>query len=106
VKKALDSEDPGRRTEYEKLWWNEFGEEMFVYGVKLTQLMYSSPLAQKMGLYSIMNDEKATKLLSTLLYRADKRAGEKLYKYIVRQMPLMILKALKPAKRRNYSNLS
>lgn len=106
VKKALDSEDPGRLAEYEKLWWNEFGEEMFVYGVKLTQLMYSSPLAQKMGLYSIMNDEKAVKLLSTLLYRADKGAGEKLYKYIVRQMPLMILKALKPAKRRNYSDLS
>ena len=105
VKKAVDYEDPNLLAEYEKLWWKEFGEELFVYGVKLAKLFYSSPLLLELGLKGVMEDEKATKLLSALLYRSDPRAGEKFYKYIVKRLPLIAIKALKAGKVRSYAEI-
>ncbi len=104
VKKALDLNDPTVLAEYERAWWKDFGRELFHYGVKLASLFYSSPRLLDLGLRGLMEDRHAVKLLSALLYRSDPRASEKLYKYVIKRAPLLLAKALKADKRRDYSD--
>jgi geranylgeranyl reductase family protein len=105
VKQALDAGDPSRLAAYEEAWWREFGRDMFEYGSRLARLLYSSPTIQRIGLLSVMADEKAVKLLSRLLYRADTRCSEELYRYVSRRLPLLLLKAPLAGRKRDYSEL-
>ncbi len=52
-----------------------------------------------------MADEKAVKLMSAMTYRYDRRATEKMYKYVVKHLPVSLLKALRAKKIRNYTEL-
>uniref|UniRef100_A0A7J3X5H6 Geranylgeranyl reductase family protein n=1 Tax=Thermofilum pendens TaxID=2269 RepID=A0A7J3X5H6_THEPE len=105
VKQALDAGDPSRLAAYEEAWWREFGRDMFEYGLRLARLLYSSPTVQRLGLLALMADEKAVKLLSRLLYRADARCSEELYNYVVKRLPLLLLKAPLAGEKRSYSEL-
>ena len=76
-----------------------------MYGAKLAGLLYGSPLLLEWGLRAIMEDKRASKLLSALLYRSDPKASEKLYKYVVKRLPLLMIKALVAKRRREYADL-
>lgn len=103
VKQALDKEDPGLLKEYEAKWWADFGEDAYAYGLKLTRLMYSSPALQRLGLSMVFSDEEASRLLSMLLYRADRSASRRLYEYLLKHFPELLLKQPFAGKKRDYS---
>ncbi|MEM0093340.1 MAG: NAD(P)/FAD-dependent oxidoreductase [Thermofilum sp.] len=104
VKEALDREDPAALKLYEESWRSELWPEID-YGLRMTRIMYSSPALQSFALRAIMADEKATKLLSLLLYRASPTATRDLYRYVVRSFPALAAKAVFAGKERNYSGV-
>jgi geranylgeranyl reductase family protein len=104
VKEALDREDPSFLATYQEKWWRDFGEEAFKYGARLTQIMYTHPLLQKLSLEMVFSDEKATKLLSSLLGRTDPTATRKLYSYVLKHFPeLLVRRAVTKERIKSYS---
>jgi geranylgeranyl reductase family protein len=104
VKEALDREDPSFLATYQERWWRDFGEEAFKYGARLTQIMYTHPLLQKLSLEMVFSDEKATKLLSSLLGRTDPTATRKFYSYVLKHFPeLLVRRAVTKERIKSYS---
>jgi hypothetical protein len=54
--------------------------------------MYTHPYLQRFSLDLIYSDEKATRLLSSLLGRTDTTATKKLYDYVVKHFPELLIK--------------
>lgn len=104
VKEALDREDPEVLKLYEERWRSELWPEID-YGLRMTRIMYSSPALQSFALRAIMADEKATKLLSRLLYRSSEAATRDLYRYVVRNILPLSVKAALAGKERNYAEI-
>jgi geranylgeranyl reductase family protein len=92
IKEALDKEEPGILASYQERWWKDFGEDAYRYGIILTRIMYTHPYLQRFSLDLIYSDEKAIRLLSSLLGRTDTTATKKLYDYIVKHFPELLIK--------------
>jgi len=103
LKMAMDAEDPSQLRRYEKLWWNEFGEDVLGYGKRIAKLLYRSTFMMEMGVKVMMCDEEASRRLGLLLTHYDNGVSRNMYERIS-GLSLMglALKSLRSPKRAEF----
>jgi geranylgeranyl reductase family protein len=104
IKEALDKGDLSLLSTYQEKWWRDFGEDSFKYGRRLTRIMYAHPLLQKISLEMIFSDKGAAKLLSSIIARTDPMATRRLYSYVLKHFPeLLVRRAITKERIKSYS---
>jgi len=100
VKKALDKGEPEVLKEYKKIWWREFGEDMFYYGKKIASMLYKSEFMMEMGVRVLMTDEEGAKRLGYLISHYDNTVAKRLYERIsgLKLVPLALKSIKAPMK--------